>query len=262
MVLDPFPAPTAGDRRSGALALLVVDDYPPGLMLLKQQFSFFGHRVVAATDGKAAFDEWLADDFDAVLTDSRMPVMDGCQLAGAIRRHEQASGRSPCLIIGITANAVPEERERCLAAGMDECFFKPIDLVELERYLNQYAAGAPVQISTETTPLDTLDARLWALAGQQKDARQTLVSALRSNNQADCERLQELLAAQDTEGLADFAHRIRGAAGLIGAESLTGCCLALEQACATGESADALWRRAEILLREVQALSADLDRLQ
>lgn len=255
--------PTAGKRddHKRSLTLLVVDDYPPGLMLLKQQFSFLGHRVIAATDGKEAFDQWLADDFDAVLTDSRMPLMDGCELAQAIRQHEQSNGRPRCLIIGITANAVPEERARCLAAGMDECFFKPMDLIELDRYLGQRDVAVPTHEIIETTQSEALGARLWALAGQNSDIQRRLVDSLRSSNQADCERLQNLLAARDAESLPDFAHRIRGAAGLIGAEALVTCCLTLEQAYANGASQDALLRQAEVLLQRMRELTADLDRL-
>jgi len=114
MVTSLYPA----DRPSGdesanppQLRLLVVDDYPPGLMLLQQQFSFLGYRVVGAADGEAALAQWFAGDVDVVITDSRMPVMDGCALTEAIRQAERAE----------VGAAVPDYRvhrkRRCGGAG-------------------------------------------------------------------------------------------------------------------------------------------------
>ena len=64
-----------------------------------------------------------------------MPVVNGYELAGAIRDEERANGLPPTLILGFTANAQPEEKIRCLEAGMDDCLFKPIRLADLSAWL-------------------------------------------------------------------------------------------------------------------------------
>lgn len=259
--LDNATEPAA--EASRPLRLLVVDDYPPGLLLLKQQFTFLGHQVVAATDGEAAFGEWLAHDFDVVLTDSRMPLMDGCGLSQAIRQEEAARARRPCLIIGFTANAVPEERERCLVAGMDECFFKPMNLVELDQYLRTRVgrAAAPVIVAPQVCIPDGLRGRLQQLAADDGAVLKKLVTTLRTTNQTDRASLQQLLESGCVDGLADFAHRIRGVAGLMGAERLVSCCQALEQACAGKVFTQTVGHEAQRLAQAMQELAADLDRL-
>ena len=247
------------------LRLLVVDDYPPGLMLLQQQFSFLGYRVVGAADGKAALAQWFAGDVDVVITDSRMPVMDGCALTEAIRQAERAESAQPCLIIGFTANAVAEERERCLAAGMDECFFKPMDLVDIDHYIKVHMQG--VSPDVQSVPSGELDSqalreRLRRLPAADPKAMQLLVSTLYRTTQADIRKLEQLIMARDIEELANFAHRIRGAVGLIGAQDVVESCQALEGVCIEQLSFDGVRREAESLLYALRKLDAALQELQ
>lgn len=268
MVTSLYPA----DRPSGdesanppQLGLLVVDDYPPGLMLLQQQFSFLGYRVVAASDGEAALAQWLSGDVDVVITDSRMPVMDGCALTLAIRKEEQAASAQPCLIIGFTANAVAEERERCLSAGMDECFFKPMDLVDIDHYIKAHMQG--VSSDAQNVPGGELDSqalreRLRRLPAADPNAMQLLISTLHRTTQADIHKLEQLITARDIEELASFAHRIRGAVGLIGAQDVVRSCQALEAVCIEQSYFGGVRREAESLLNALRNLDAALQELQ
>ena len=64
-----------------------------------------------------------------------MPVMNGYELARAIRLHEQQTQQPPCTLLGFTANAQPEEIQRCKQAGMDDCLFKPLSLVALSQWV-------------------------------------------------------------------------------------------------------------------------------
>ncbi|MCS5517537.1 ATP-binding protein [Pseudomonas qingdaonensis] len=131
---EPAQEPMA--QASQRLNILVVDDYPANLMLLEKQLSVLGHRVTQASDGAGGLQAWQAGRFDAVITDCNMPGMDGHQLAREIRAQEAQANRPPCLILGLTANAQADERERCLASGMDDCLFKPIGLGALSRHLS------------------------------------------------------------------------------------------------------------------------------
>ncbi|MEG1082598.1 MAG: response regulator, partial [Pseudomonas sp.] len=98
-----------------AQSILVVDDYPANLMLLERQLSVLDHRVSQASDGQQALTLWQQGQFDTVITDCHMPGMDGHQLARQIRALERQQQKTPCLILGLTANAQAQEREQCLA---------------------------------------------------------------------------------------------------------------------------------------------------
>ncbi|WP_417731820.1 response regulator [Rosistilla oblonga] len=94
--------------------------------LLKRQ----GHEVVVAADGREAIQAWERGDFDLILMDVQMPEIDGLQAAEMIREKEQGSG-GHIPIIAMTASAMKGDRERCLAAGMDDYVTKPIVSAEL-----------------------------------------------------------------------------------------------------------------------------------
>ncbi|WP_046786588.1 response regulator [Pseudomonas putida] len=120
-----IPALTATDGRA---RILLVEDNPVNQLVAKGMLAKLGCLVQVATQGVEAL-EWLEqEDFDLVLMDCNMPVMDGYEASRRIRQ----SGRWPELpIVALTANAMPEERERCRAAGMNDYLAKPFRREEL-----------------------------------------------------------------------------------------------------------------------------------
>jgi CheY-like chemotaxis protein len=89
-----------------------------------------GHLVTVAADGQAALDAHAAAEFDIILMDVQMPELDGLEATRKIRRRELSSGgHTP--IIALTAHAMSGDRDRCLAAGMDDYVTKPIQPVDL-----------------------------------------------------------------------------------------------------------------------------------
>ncbi|QHG63918.1 hybrid sensor histidine kinase/response regulator [Pseudomonas putida] len=119
------PLLTAADGRA---RILLVEDNPVNQLVAKGMLAKLGCQVQVATQGVEAL-EWLErEDFDLVLMDCNMPVMDGYEASRRIRQ----SGRWPELpIVALTANAMPEERERCRAAGMSDYLAKPFRREEL-----------------------------------------------------------------------------------------------------------------------------------
>jgi two-component system sensor histidine kinase EvgS len=124
-------APDTLLAKSESLRVLVVDDYPANRLLLANQLGYLGHRASVAEDGAQGLRAWLQGDFDVVISDCNMPVLDGYTLARAIRLHERRQGRRACRVLGLTANALVGERQRCERAGMDACHFKPLGLKAL-----------------------------------------------------------------------------------------------------------------------------------
>jgi len=121
------------------LRILLVEDNPVNQRLETRLLEKRGHRVVLAANGREALDALEKESFDLVLMDVQMPEMDGFEATAAIREREKASGvRLP--VIALTAHAMKDDRERCLAAGMDDYLTKPIQPRELHELLENYVA--------------------------------------------------------------------------------------------------------------------------
>jgi len=137
-VIEPSAAPPAPPAAlSGrALTVLVAEDTAFNQKFILRLLERWGHVAVLAEDGRKAVAAFSAGRFDIVFMDVAMPEMDGLEAARAIRRVEESrGGRTP--IIAMTAHAIKGDRERCLAAGMDDYLSKPIDSEKLRRMINR-----------------------------------------------------------------------------------------------------------------------------
>lgn len=205
------------------LNVLVVDDHPANRLLMCQQLGFLGHRFTTEHDGAAGLKTWKTGKFDLVIADCNMPVLNGYELTRAIRKHELASSQRPCTVLGFTANAQPEERQRCKQAGMDDCLFKPISLTLLSQRL---AMLEPLFHCPEAFNADALS----PLTGGDKERTRLLLEELLRSNCQDLKTLLELPDNGELQTFVEIAHRIKGAARIVGAQSLINNCEALEQA--------------------------------
>ncbi|WP_020372665.1 hybrid sensor histidine kinase/response regulator [Pseudomonas crudilactis] len=115
--------------------VLLVEDNPVNQLVAKGMLGKLGCEVIVAAHGAEALDQLEYHEFDLVLMDCNMPVMDGYEASRQIRQ----SGRWPSLpIVALTANAMSEERERCRAAGMSDYLAKPFRREELAALLDQW----------------------------------------------------------------------------------------------------------------------------
>jgi two-component system sensor histidine kinase/response regulator len=135
---EPIPAlssevPTASSL-AGGLRLLLAEDNIVNQKLAAGLLERDGHSVLVVGDGQAAVDATTAERFDAILMDVQMPEMGGFEATAAIRTREQRSGVRT-RIIAMTAHAMQGDRERCIAADMDDYISKPIKLSDLRRVL-------------------------------------------------------------------------------------------------------------------------------
>ncbi|HHQ4446643.1 TPA: response regulator [Aeromonas hydrophila] len=128
--MEPSPKRPSTPATSGRLRVLVVDDNHANQVLLRQQLKHLGHEVSVRGNGAEALRAIQNQDFSLIITDCQMPLMDGFELTRRLR----ARGHT-LPIWGFTAHATARERERCLAAGMDECLYKPIGLARLRTAL-------------------------------------------------------------------------------------------------------------------------------
>ena len=194
------------------LRVLVVDDVEVNRELLGEVLGRHGHEVCFAADGAEAVALAARERFDAVLMDVQMPVMDGVEATRRVRALPPPACRVP--IVGLTANVLAGERERYLAAGMDLCLTKPVAWGELLAALAGIAAGDGEGLDAGEEGEDE-PPLLEGVAAGPRDARLAgLLGEALAEAERGCARLRALPAG--SAGLAEEAHRVRGAAGLYG----------------------------------------------
>jgi signal transduction histidine kinase/DNA-binding NarL/FixJ family response regulator len=115
----------------GVPRVLLVEDNPVNRGVVKKALSLLGVDCETATDGREAVERFEQGHYEMIFMDCQMPVMDGYEATGQIRQLEKRAGRSPVPIIAMTANAMEGDREKCIAAGMDDYLAKPVSLEQL-----------------------------------------------------------------------------------------------------------------------------------
>jgi signal transduction histidine kinase/ActR/RegA family two-component response regulator len=151
----PVEAPGAENR---SLRILVAEDNPVNRKLACKILEKRGHLVASAQNGREALEAVQASGFDLVLMDVQMPEMDGIEATRRIRSWEQPPRRRT-MIAAMTAHAMAEDRERCLAAGMDSYVTKPLQIAQLAKVLREAAdaASATERPATPGTGLTSRD---------------------------------------------------------------------------------------------------------
>ncbi|WP_460890891.1 response regulator, partial [Ramlibacter alkalitolerans] len=264
------PAPAAGLALAAPPALrgarvLLVEDNPVNQQVASEILQEAGVAVQVAENGVHAVQRLQEDHFDVVLMDMQMPVMDGVTATGRIRELGLAVP-----VIAMTANAMASDRERCLAAGMNDFVSKPIHPQELYRVVAGWLPGAdpaPLVAAAGTTPQEPGLAALAGVPGL--DVARGLeftpstdpgfylqMLGVFMEAYRDCrERLAEHLAAGDRTGAERLVHNCKGAAATLGAVPLAGLAADLEQALRAGQPLDALAGRVEAFGGEVTRLT-------
>jgi len=133
--LETMPAITDFPSSTQTLKILVVEDYPDNRDIILFMLESLGYQVDAVEDGQQALDILSQSEYDIVFMDCQMPVMDGYEATRQLRQREGEQRHT--IIIGLTAHAMSGDREKCLAAGMDEYLTKPVLIEDLERIISQ-----------------------------------------------------------------------------------------------------------------------------
>jgi two-component system sensor histidine kinase/response regulator len=116
-----------------SLRILLAEDNLVNQKVAMGMLGKMGHRITLATNGLEALEQWRQSDFDLILMDVQMPEMNGLQATMQIRREEAIGAHVP--IVAMTASAMSEERDRCLAAGMDDFVSKPVSFKVIEQMI-------------------------------------------------------------------------------------------------------------------------------
>ena len=226
------------DRR---LRLLLAEDNLVNQRLAATLLERRGHHVTIACNGREALAALARHRFDVVLMDVQMPEMGGFEATAAIRKAEEATG-AHLPIIAMTAHAMKGDRERCLAAGMDEYLTKPLDSRGLCTLVEHIAAGHQ-SVDMDPPPAEISDQVLARVGGD----RQLLAEISRlfvDDAPRHLERIREALEQRDGESLRRAAHGLKGAAANFEAEGVVTAARTLEEIGRTAafDGHEAAWR--------------------
>jgi two-component system, sensor histidine kinase and response regulator len=187
--------------------ILVAEDNEVNAQLLKRLLARRGHRVRLATNGREALA--LAEEgvFDLLLRDVQMPELDGSQVIQAIRERERSTG-GHLPVIALTARARQDDRERCLAAGMDDFLAKPIQAAELWAATERVTASRP---PADRPGPGLIDARvLLAARGGDAATLEEICRVLRARLPDHLMAAQDALRERDAVRLREAAHKLCG----------------------------------------------------
>jgi PAS domain S-box-containing protein len=246
-----------------ALRILVAEDHAVNRKLVTTVLTRRGHHVESVEDGRAALDAFSTPrgaGWDVIVMDLQMPEMGGLEATRAIREREAGAGRR-VPIIALTAHALAGDRERCLAAGMDDYLSKPIDvdlLVATVEHLADAAGGraspAETRVTQPATPVTfDADGTLRRIGGDQVLLKE-LIALYRADLPDALRSMAHAVARDDADALRSAAHAVKGSAATVGGIAAREAAAKVEQLAKSGNLA-----RARAAL---DALRAELHKLE
>ena len=235
---EPSAAQPQVIRRPRALharRVLLAEDNLLNQQIITAMIENDGHRVTVVGHGAAAVANAGIGEFDVILLDVQMPVMDGLTAARAIRKAEKAENRPATPIIGLTANAMTEDIARCHEAGMNAHVAKPIDWTELFAALDRIAPppSSAAAVSPPVLDEDTLSELVESLGRERmaKMLRQFVV---------EIETRVAAVAPSGTDELRTLTHSLSSLAGQLGFLQLSILCAEIESEARRGSGLDRL----------------------
>jgi len=219
----------------------VVDDVEANRRLAQALLRRFGHLSEVAISGLEAVEKTIAGSYDVVLMDVQLPDIDGIEATRRI--HNRLGGASP-RIVAATANALPGDRERCLAAGMDDYLSKPLEPQALREAVEhaRVKPAAPRTAPKPETPAGAIDwGRIDSLAPFDPDGSMVAgaIAAFLADAPGRIAALRAAYAASDAAGLAAAAHALKGSAANVGVVRLQELSQGIEAFARAGRLEDA-----------------------
>jgi PAS domain S-box-containing protein len=250
--------PTAVAGPAYQRRVLLVEDNAVNRRVAEHQLRKLGCRVGIATNGAEAVAACEHGDWQLVLMDCQMPVMDGFAATRAIRAHEGPGRRTP--IVALTANALQGDRDACLAAGMDDYLPKPFAPAALRDVVERWVpapaaaaspsapeAAATVVATPREADLEPVDfAALRAATGGDPDFERELVEVFLASGDRELAALLAALAADDFGSVRRHAHSLKGASANMRARPLAGAAKELEAAATAGDAGACAAQAAEV----------------
>ena len=238
--------------------ILLVEDNLVNREVSTGMLERLGYQVTVAEDGQQALTVSARASFDLILMDCQMPGMDGFTATAGIRSRERETRAPHIPIIALTANAMEGDRERCLAAGMDDYLSKPFSRQALAEMLARWRApGTAAQtISTQPAmetsapgeqrpaPASPVDQTVWAsITALQRPEQPNLlhktISLYLTSSQTQVDEIRHALPTQNVPAMLAAAHTLKSSSAMLGAARLATLAGHIEAACRTGQGAEA-----------------------
>jgi two-component system sensor histidine kinase/response regulator len=225
-------SPPADTVPSRPLRILLAEDNPINQRVALHILSKAGHTTVAVSNGKEALAALATERFELVLMDIQMPEMDGLEATRAIRAAEEETGRH-IPIVAMTAHAMKGDRDRCLAAGMDDYVSKPVQPDALFRVI-QSAVTRTESDSVPATPADRIDqvfdceAALERVDGDEEFLAE-VIGLFLADAPCRMHEIQNAIEQGDSKHLQSAAHSLKGSAGCLGGCRTSSAALRLEE---------------------------------
>lgn len=227
------------ENKRAHIRVLLAEDNPLNQQVALRTLDKFGYRADAVNDGEEALAAHNKKPYDIILTDIQMPKMGGFEVTKAIRLEETASGKHVA-IIAMTAHAMAGDRERCIAAGMDDYVSKPIDPDVFRAVMDRWAEtvdfaikgslikrGAKRSPEGVGSPADLT--RIRELVDGDQLVERQLVELFISDTSAHTQLLEEAIEENRKDRIESEAHRMKSACVQVGADVLADLALNLER---------------------------------
>jgi PAS domain S-box-containing protein len=228
--VETSPAPHAHGR------ILVAEDNPINQQVARITLEKMGYRVDTVADGQEALRALEELPYDLVLMDCQMPVLDGYEATRVIRDPASRVRRHDIPVVAMTANALAGDRERCLAAGMNDYVAKPVQPRQLAATLKRHLHGvtpppapAAATASPDRLPVLNRDALIERLFGDRELAA-AILSSFTNGLEPELTTLTAAMQRHDAAEVRRLAHRLKGAAVNVEARALGHAAAQLEQA--------------------------------
>jgi len=238
--VDDSPGKPSIRQPKGKARILVVEDNPTNQEVALAMLMKLGYQADAARTGADALKALRGADYDAVLMDCEMPVMDGYEATRRIRA--QGGARNPDVpILALTADVMSETRERCLEAGMNDYLTKPLEPQELDEALKRWLTPAVGEAETLT---GCQLARVKAIFDEEellqrlmadKILAKKIIAGFLQDIPTKLSTLRKLLEESHASGIRLQAHALKGAAATISAGALRDVACEMQEAATAGD---------------------------
>ena len=242
------PSDSPAGSASKPVRILVAEDSPLNQQVALKQLEKLGYQADAVSDGAQVLEALTRTVYDIILMDCQMPEMSGYEAAWQIRNQEKeqpenSTGPARIQIIAMTANTKADDRQKCLAAGMDDFINKPVQLPELEAAILRGLANRAAARTTEDVLDPIIIASLRQLRTSDKpDPLVPLIDLFLGEAPSRLDAMEQAVLRNDVAslaGLINVATNLKGSSANLGARNLAALCDEIEQVARSSELAEA-----------------------
>ena len=247
----PDPKTTRVNRSNGETSrILVAEDNLINQELMAAQLNILGYSADYVENGAQALELWQQGHYNLLLTDIRMPEMNGYELVQEIREQENGHG-TRVSVIAITANALEADVEKCFAVGVDDVIPKPVELDDLRSALEKWVPDEAFD-EAEKDKHEAVDlvvegaidlSVLTQSTGNNPDLHRRLLKSYHEALEGELENIQQAFAWKNSEQIAEYTHKLKSSSRSLGAMSMAQTCQQLES-----RATDASWDQIESMM--------------